>query len=64
MEPKKVYLSSPTRDAAAKEGLGGVVGQVLAAGVVAVVAISAASLSRGNVFEGENLSYYLDLFSQ
>ena len=42
-------LSSPTRDAAAKQGLGGVVGQVAAGAVLAVVAVAAVTIGRGNV---------------
>ena len=57
VEPRKVYLSSPTRDAAAKEGLGGPTGQVVAAGLVAIVAVAAINISKSQSFDGETLSY-------
>lgn len=59
-----MYLSSPTRDAAAKEGLGGPLGQALAAGAVAVVAVAAVTVGKSSDFSGESLSYYLALFTQ
>ncbi len=64
VEPRKIYLSSPTRDAEARSGLGGAQGLGIAAGAVGIVALATLQLSKSSSFEGESLSYFLALFTQ
>ena len=69
--PRQLYTESPTSDKYAKVGLGGIPGVILALGIVAGVYFATQTLGafeEGNQefvnFQGQTLSYYIDLFSQ
>lgn len=71
IEPRQLYTESPTSDKYAKVGLGGIPGVILALGIVAGVYFATQTLGafeEGNQefvnYQGQSLSYYIDLFSQ
>ena len=70
IEPKTLYTSSPTADAASKKGIGGILGVVIAAGILAAVGLSTKTLESFEAtssefinFQGQSVSYYADKFS-
>lgn len=70
IEPKTLYTSSPTSDAAAKQGIGGIVGIIVVAAILGVVVFSEKKLETFEEtnqefanYQGSSLTYYSDKFS-
>ena len=71
VEPRQLYTESPTSDKYAKRGLGGIPGVILACGILAGVYFATQTLGSFEEanqefvnYNGQSVSYYIDLFSQ